>query len=133
MKNFLELFGRYRYKLQNISYVSKEEEDDSEPFSFYDEYKLLESNSEKITIDYTRYAKTNTGILFDLSITFRIEHFYNNDQDYDLDDYDIPEEIDSNIDFFSADLISKVSLLIAEITSNFGQFPIITNPSFTKE
>ena len=37
-------------------------------------------------------------------------------------------KIIKNIEMFSGNVMSKVSLLISEITSNFGTFPIITPP-----
>lgn len=131
MKNFNEIFDGYRYKLKEISYNTIDIEDDENSeveISFVDDFDIVKNNDKILIIDFNRKLIMSGDALFNLSITYRIEHFVKQDENIHLEDYNIDEEIKKNIDMFSGNVMSKVSLLISEITSNFGTFPIITPP-----
>ncbi|MGM9882005.1 MAG: hypothetical protein ACI31S_04100 [Bacilli bacterium] len=131
MKNFNEIFDGYRYKLKDISYNTFDMEDDENSeveISFVDDFDIVKNNDKILIIDFNRKLIMSGDALFNLSITYRIEHFVKQDENIHLKDYNIDEEIKKNIEMFSGNVMSKVSLLISEITSNFGTFPIITPP-----
>ncbi len=131
MKNFNEIFDGYRYKLKDISYNTIDIEDDENSeveISFVDDFDIVKNNDKILIIDFNRKLIMSGDALFNLSITYRIEHFVKQDENIHLKDYNIDEEIKKNIEMFSGNVMSKVSLLISEITSNFGTFPIITPP-----
>lgn len=131
MKNFNEIFDGYRYKLKDISYNTIDIEDDENSeveISFVDDFDIVRNNDKILIIDFNRKLIMSGDALFNLSITYRIEHFVKQDENIHLKDYNIDEEIKKNIEMFSGNVMSKVSLLISEITSNFGTFPIITPP-----
>lgn len=131
MKNFNEIFDGYRYKLKDISYNTFDIEDDENSeveISFVDDFDIVKNNDKILIIDFNRKLIMSGDALFNLSITYRIEHFVKQDENIHLKDYNIDEEIKKNIEMFSGNVMSKVSLLISEITSNFGTFPIITPP-----
>ena len=80
MMKFIELFDGFRYKLQNISYNTIESDDEEErelQISYKDSYDIVDSNNDVLVIDFCRKIITSDDILFDLSITYRIEHFVN--------------------------------------------------------
>lgn len=131
MKNFNEIFDGYRYRLKDISYNTIDIEDDENSeveISFVDDFDIVKNNDKILIIDFNRKLIMSGDALFNLSITYRIEHFVKQDENIHLKDYNIDEEIKKNIEMFSGNVMSKVSLLISEITSNFGTFPIITPP-----
>lgn len=131
MKNFNEIFDGYRYKLKDISYNTIDIEDDENSeveISFVDDFDIVKNNDKILIIDFNRKLIMSGDALFNLSITYRIEHFVKQNENIHLKDYNIDEEIKKNIEMFSGNVMSKVSLLISEITSNFGTFPIITPP-----
>lgn len=136
MNKLIDLFDGFRYKLINISYHDKETEDNDDSkenssFEYYDTYKVLSYDKEKISIDFERIVSVNVGIQFDLSISYRIEHIITKEKLADLNEIDILAEIDNNIQFFSGGVMSYVSVLISEITTTFGRIPIVTSPEFT--
>ena len=135
MNKLIDLFDGFRYKLINISYQDKETDDndskENSSYEYYDTYKLLSYDEEKISIDFERIVSVNVGIQFDLSISYRIEHIITKEKVADVNEIDIPIEIDNNIQFFSGGVMSYVSVLISEITTTFGRIPVVTSPEFT--
>ena len=54
-------------------------------------------------------------------------------EEYDWDKINLAEEFRENGEFVLGNLMSRISLLIAEITSSFGQIPLILPPAIASK
>lgn len=71
--------------------------------------------------------------IFNLSVSFGAYLKFNEKKsEYEWTNINLAEEFRDNGDFVTAQLMSRISLLIGQITSSFGQYPIITPPTFAK-
>ena len=71
--------------------------------------------------------------IFNLSVSFGAHLKFNEKKsEYEWTNINLAEEFRDNGDFVTAQLMSRISLLIGQITSSFGQYPIITPPTFAK-
>ena len=90
MKNFNEIFDGYRYKLKNISYNTIDIEDDENSeveISFVDDFDIVKNNDKILIIDFNRKLIMSGDALFNLSITYRIEHFVKQNENIHFKDY----------------------------------------------
>lgn len=73
--------------------------------------------------------------LFDLSVSFGAVLRFHEDKkgDYDWKKINLAEEFRENGQFVLGNLMSRISLLIAQITSSFGQAPIILPPGIASK
>ena len=56
-----------------------------------------------------------------------------NETEYDWFDVNLAEEFRENGDFITIHLMNRITLLIGEITSSFGQQPFILPPNLAKK
>lgn len=132
IKNLSDYFlPKQEFYLDNISYRRLEKQTKA------NEYVLncVDNISAKIDGDIVRLTverviKFEPKDIFDLSITFGVILKFNNDRKKEIDweKIDLAEEFKENGNFVLSNLISRISLLVAEITSSFGQPPILLVP-----
>lgn len=93
-----------------------------------------ETFSDRLRIECSREFHFEPECNFKLKITYFIEHFLKEPETLDsLTKEDIQNEIFGNLDFYlqtSQGLAERMSMLAAQITSNFGGVPAITPPIF---
>lgn len=101
--------------------------------SFRQEFALLCQDNVKVLAgeDGVRVVVTRTLVfdpeeIFTLSISFGMDLKFNERKtEYDWENIDLAEEFRENGDFVTVQLMSRISLLIGQITSSFGQQPLI--------
>ena len=93
------------------------------------EARFLDPKHIKLTL--TRKLTFNPAGLFELSVSFGTILTLREDSYYLVDwkTYDVAEEIVRNSKNIINPLAARISLLIAEITSSYGQNPIVTPPT----
>ena len=84
---------------------------------------LIESG---ILIVISRSLTFDPKTIFELSVSFgAVLKFNENKDEVDWRNLNLAEEFRENGDFITVHLISRIDLLIGQITSSFGQQPII--------
>ena len=87
-------------------------------------------NEGGVRILITRNVTFDPEKLFTLSVTFGADlKFTDRKSDHNWKDINLAEEFMENGDFVTSQLVSRISLIIGEITSSFGQQPILL-PAF---
>lgn len=118
--------------LEKISYKKIDEIKENENL----EVSLLcEDNVEasimedKLKVVITRSLKFDPEVLFSMSVAFgAVLRFNTKKSEIDWNNVDISKEIVENGEFITLQLVSRISLIIGEITSSFGQQPLILPP-----
>ena len=93
----------------------------------------LHENIVKLTVK--RLLTFEPEEIFELSVSFGAILKFNGEKkgDYDWAHINLAEEFRENGQFVLGNLMSRISLLIAEITSSFGQSPIVLPPGIAPE
>ena len=85
--------------------------------------------SDQVKVIVKRVVTFEPRDIFDLSVSFgAILKFNDRKEEYDWENIDLAEEFRENGDFVLANLLNRMSLLIAEITASYGQPPLILPP-----
>lgn len=94
--------------------------------------EVIENSGVKVIV--TRNLKFEPDKMFQLSIAFGANLKFNPQKinEYQWNEINLAEEFRNNGDFVIVNLVSRISLLIAQITSSFGQQPIILPPNVVK-
>ena len=72
--------------------------------------------------------------IFNLSVSFGAYLKFNKRKsEHEWSNINLAEEFRNNGDFVTAQLMNRITLLIGQITSSFGQNPIITPPTLAKK
>lgn len=91
-------------------------------------------NKSNIKIIVTRNLYFEPNALFQLSISFgaNLKFDPKRAEEYNWNEIDLAKEFRDNGDFVTTNLISRITLLIAQITSSFGQQPLILPPNVAR-
>lgn len=83
-----------------------------------------------IKVLVVRRLHTDTDELFDLSVSFGAILKFNKDKASEIqwEKIDLAKEFKESGQFVLGNLLSRICLLIAQITSSFGQMPLILPP-----
>ena len=89
---------------------------------------VLQEQQVKITVERTLTLEPKE--MFDLSVSYgAVLRFNENKKDeHNWESLNLADEFQKNGEFVLGNLMSRMSLLIAEITASFGQTPIILPP-----
>ena len=87
-------------------------------------------NQDTVKLIVKRALKFEPEEVFDLSVSFGAILRFDKEKkgDYNWEGINLAEEFREHGQFVLGNLMNRISLLIAEITSSFGQAPIITPP-----
>jgi hypothetical protein len=118
-------------------------------------YNKANTQSEKINTEFTLLCHDNIKVdlydegvriiimrtltfepdeVFNLSVSFGAYLKFNaKKSEHEWSSINLAEEFRSNGDFVTAQLMNRITLLIGQITSSFGQNPIITPPTLAKK
>ena len=90
---------------------------------------VLEDNGIRITVE--RILRFEPEEVFELAISFGAVLKFNDKkkQDHQWKDIDLSKEFIENGGFVIDNLMNRISLLVSQITSSFGQTPIVLPPS----
>lgn len=87
------------------------------------------AEEEKVRLTVKRVLQFEPKEIFELSVSYgAILKIKEDKKSYAWDKIDLAEEFRENGQFVLGNLMSRISLLIAEITSSFGQPPLILPP-----
>ena len=77
-----------------------------------------------------RHLYANKGQLFDLSVSFGAQLTFDGKMAADIkwNEIDLAKEFKENGGFVLSNLLSRISMLVAQITSSFGQIPLVLPP-----
>ena len=90
-------------------------------------------DEEKVRIIITRSLIFDPEELFALSVSFGSDLKFNERKsEHDWMNINLADEFRKNGDFVTIQLMSRITLLIAEITSSFGQQPLILPTALAK-
>lgn len=90
--------------------------------------------SEGVRVIVTRSLVFDPEKIFSMSVSFGTDLKFNDKKsEYDWERVDLAEEFRENGDFVTAQLMSRISLIIGQITSSFGQQPLIIQPILAKK
>jgi hypothetical protein len=137
IKNLYEYFlPEQEFYLQNIDY------DRIETLARKVEFSLNCSDSitaeilddMRVKIIVTRSLSFDPNAMFQLSISFGANLRFKPQKysEYNWNEINLAEEFRNNGDFVIGNLMGRVSLLIAQITSSFGQQPLVLPPNVVK-
>lgn len=130
IKNLHEYFRpEQEIFLDTVSYKRIENSGES----FRQEFALLCQDNVKVLAgeDGVRVVVTRTLVfdpeeIFNLSVSFGMDLKFNERKaEHDWENIDLAEEFRENGDFVTVQLMSRISLLIGQITSSFGQQPLV--------
>lgn len=127
----------HEFYLQNVSYNRIENSIDSEVHSLncVDSINVDVEGNDNVRVTVTRSLNFEQNELFELTVSFgailKFEPTKKND--YNWHEMNMAEEFRKNGDFVINNLMARISLLIAQITSSFGQAPFVLPPNIAKE
>lgn len=119
--------------LKNIDYKLIDDICESETVTLacVDELVLEATTEERVSFELTRHLKFEPNSLYSLSITYGFSLLFNQEfkKEIDWSNVDMTRELIDSKGLCLGNIISRISLLIAQITSTSGQMPIVTPPS----
>lgn len=124
------------FYLQNITYDRIENTTNSENHTLNCLDNIsVDTNDEAVKITVTRTLKFEPEELFSLTVSFGAILKFNpqNKSEYKWREINMAEEFRYNGDFVIGNLMQRITLQIAQITSSFGQSPIILPPRVSKK
>lgn len=94
--------------------------------------EINEKNEVRIIV--TRSLTFEPEKMFRLSVAFGADLRFDPRKinEYNWREMDLADEFRENGDFVTSNLMSRITLLIAQITSSFGQPPLVLTPSVTQ-
>jgi hypothetical protein len=92
------------------------------------------TNENGVRIIVTRTLMFDPEELFTLNVSFGADLKFNERKlEHEWSEINLAEEFGENGDFVTAQLMSRISLLIGQITSSFGQQPLILPSGVAKK
>lgn len=94
----------------------------------------VEISNNDVKIIVTRSLYFDPEEIFRLSVAFGANLKFDSKKvnEYNWNDINLAEEFRENGEFVTDNLMSRISLLIAQITSSFGQQPLLLPPTVAK-
>lgn len=137
IKNLVDYFlPEQEFYLQNISYNRIENGVDSKNHTLNCVDNIsVDVKEEAVKIIVTRTLKFEPEELFTLTVSFGAILKFNPQKKsaYNWNEINMAEEFRNNGDFVIGNLMQRITLQIAQITSSFGQSPIILPPNIPKK
>lgn len=133
MSNFDEYFtGGCSISLENVVYKKLEESPEDVSLNIKDNLNIQKKGSDDIELIISRNLSFTPYSLVDISVSFSVllelndKHKGDKSPDYNT----IKNEILNKDNVIMSIIMSRISLLISQLTSSYGERPIITPPSF---
>lgn len=125
-----------QFNLINITFDSVDLNNEESNFTIHCKDSLktkLNCDNLSLFVCLTRKVFLEPKALFELSVSYEAVKEINENLKGEINIIDFDKEILENGEDILMALASKISLLIAQITSSSGQNPIITPPNFINE
>ena len=139
IKNLSEYFlSEHEYYLKEIKYqkLDLEAGNDTEcSLNCLDNINVETIADKQVEITVTRTLEFDPQNIFYLKVAFGALLTFNPKkvEEYDWHSINMAEEFKENGNFVLNNLMSRISLQIAQITSSFGQIPLILPPAIARE
>ena len=132
IRNLSDYFeAEQEFYLDKISYNRIDKKEDAEAYSL-NCIDNIETNvvENKVEVIVKRVLKFEPEEIFELSVSFGAVLKIRSEKmrEYEWEKVNLAEEFRENGDFVLGNLMSRISKLIAEITSSYGQMPLILPP-----
>jgi len=121
----------YKINLLNVNYEYIDfDEEIAEDFEFIvlDDYEIDSFNEDMVSIILSRKVYYKPEIIFNISVTLQIIYNINKDSEQELNKNNLEKELESKKKLLLEPLVSKASLLIANITNADDDLNVITPP-----
>jgi hypothetical protein len=127
----------YQFHLKEVKYEMLKEASPGEQYELIcEDYINTEILQEKkLYIVFLRQVKFKPNALYNLSVSFGAVFTFKDEAKNDLDLHSINwgDEVVDNWMKFLSNITSRASMLISQITSSYGQSPVVTPPNIIKE
>lgn len=131
ISNLMEYFlPEQEYYLNEVAYKKLDILGDESILTCEDEIDAELDMQTGIRVIVTRKIYFEPESTFKIKVSFGTDLKFNpeNMTEYRWDELNLAEEFKENGDFVTRNLMSRISLMISQITSSFGQQPIVTPP-----
>ncbi len=119
-------------KLNSVNYINHNDSLETDVSLNCEDEMEFKYHNYSIEIVVTRCVDFKPKSLFEIKISYSIIH--NIDEKYHgnfkIDDFNLHEEINSDLEYFVPNEMDRVSLIISQITDSFEGRPLITPPQF---
>ena len=137
IKNLSEYFlPEQAFYLHKVVYDRLDNVMAKEEFSLNceDNINVEVSDNNEVKVIVTRSLKFEPEEMFQLTVAFGADLKIDPQKahEYKWHEINLAEEFRDNGNFVTANLMSRITLLIAQITSSFGQQPLILPPNVAK-
>ncbi|HCW22895.1 MAG TPA: hypothetical protein DGX96_04290 [Lachnospiraceae bacterium] len=134
IENLAEYFKpEHEYYLANIAYERLDmQEEKSHSLKCTDDISTKIIGNEYLELIVTRKLEFQPSEIFNLSVSYgaRLQFVPERLAEYNWSNIDLNEEFRLNGRFVTFNLLNRISLLVGEITSSYGQTPLILAPNF---
>lgn len=138
IKNFSEYFlPEQEFYLHKVMYdrIDNISSKDEFVLNCADNINVEVSEKDEVRVIVTRTLSFEPEEMFRLVVAFgaNLKFDPRKINEYDWHEINMAEEFRDNGNFVTENLMSRISLLIAQITSSFGQTPLVLPPSVSKK
>lgn len=135
ISNLAEYFeNEQEFYLDKVLYnrIDKKLQEEEHSLNCFDNIEV-EVSGDVVKVTVMRSLKFEPEEIFELSVSYGaiLKIKKEKEMDYNWNQIDLAEEFRMNGQFVLGNLMNRMSLLIAEITSSFGQAPLILTPRIT--
>ena len=122
----------YQFYLNRIKYdrIESEHKDGEVSLNCTDNISVTVNGDVGISLSVTRKMHFEPSVLFELEVSFGVDLLFVKEKQEEINwnEIDLANEFKQNGEFVLQNIMSRMSLLIAQITSSSGQTPLITPP-----
>lgn len=126
----------YPFYLNKINFVRLAQEPTEEEIALNCQDSISTTVNDKgVTLLVTRKLCCDPNILFELEVSFGAELTFKQERKEEVDwkNIELADEFKRNGGILLQNMMSRISLLIGQITGSFGQMPLITPPGIPNE
>lgn len=131
--NFKECFtDEYQYSLKSIDYKTIESQEIFDTIELNCSDEINSINIENgLELTFSRKVFFIPKCMYELTVTYSVKLFYV-DNTKEINCEELLDNLKNEENVYLSNIISRASLLISDITSSYGQNPVITPPVFIK-
>lgn len=128
-----------KYYLNKLTFdhscFSMEEQTQKVTLSIVDQVRTEYVKNKGIIIEFSRELSNNDNPPPMIQVSFCTELTFKEgvEQEVEWESVPLAKEIAESSEYYISNLVSRASLLIAEITASYGQIPIVTPPTINTQ
>lgn len=137
IKNLSEYFlPEQQFYLHKLTYdrIVTNTDEETSSLNCSDNISVEINDRDMLKIIVTRNLFFDPDMLFKLSVAFGADIIFDPQKkgEYEWENINLAEEFREYGDFVTVNLMNRISLLISQITSSFGQMPLVLPPNIVK-